>query len=95
MKNSVHHEAIGGNGSRLLNNAVKIIESMTEQCNLFLKTDMFNLATFAVVPENTCRDIEDRDNFGGMAMDKFVTTRMIEKNNQLLEFSKEKESLIL
>ena len=55
---------------------------------------MFKLAALAVVPEDICRDIEDRDNFGRMAMDKFVTTRMIKKK-KLLEFSKEKESLIL
>ena len=35
---------------------------------------MYNLANFAVVPENIYRDIEDRDNIGRMAMDKFVTT---------------------
>ena len=55
---------------------------------------MFNLATFAVVPENICCDIEDQDNFGRMAMDQFVITRIIKKK-QFLEFSKEKESLIL
>ena len=43
---------------------------------------MFNLATFAVVPKNICRDIGERDNFERMALDKFVTTRMLEKNNK-------------
>ena len=40
---------------------------------------MFKLAASAVVPEDICRDIEERDNFGRMAMGKFVTTRMTKK----------------
>ena len=79
MKSSVHHEAIGEKSSRLLNNAAKIIEHITEQGNPLLKNDMFNLATFAVVPESICRDIEDRDNFGRMAMDKFVTSGIFKR----------------
>ena len=53
---------------------------MTKQGNTFLKSDMFNLATFAVtvVPENICRVTGERDNFGWMALNKFVTTHMIE-----------------
>ena len=52
MKSSAHHNAIGEKSSRLLKNAAKIIKIITEQGN-----------PFAVVPENICRDIEDRDNF--------------------------------
>ena len=60
MKSSVHHKAIGEKSGRLLKNAANIIKIITEQGIPFLKSDMFNLATFAVVPENIYRDIEDR-----------------------------------
>ena len=88
MKSSVHHEAIGEKSSRILINAAKIIKIITEQGNAFLKSDMFNLATFAVVPENICRDIKDRDNFARMALDRFVTTRMIEKTTNFWDSQK-------
>ena len=52
---------------------------------------MFNLATFVVVPKNICRDIGERDNFGRMALDKFVTTRMLEKKKKnFCDFKKQK-----
>ena len=60
IQSFVHHRAIGEKSGRLLKNAAKIIKIITEQGNLFLKRDMFNPATFAVVPENIYRDIEDR-----------------------------------
>ena len=40
-------------------NVAKIITIITEEGNPFLKCDMLNLATVAVVPEKLCRDIED------------------------------------
>ena len=57
MSSSVHHTAMGE--SLLLINAAKIITIIFEQGNPFLKCDMLNLATVAVVPEKLYRDIED------------------------------------
>lgn len=79
MNSSIHHEVVGEKSHKLLVNAAKIIKTITKQGNPFLKSDMFNLVTFAVVPANICCDIEDRDNFGREALERFVTTRMIEQ----------------
>ena len=41
---------------------------------------MFNLVTFAVTPANVCKNIENRDKLGREALEKFVSTRMVEQS---------------
>ena len=76
---SLHHEEFGEKGSRMIANAAKIMKVVTRQGNPFLKDDMYNLVTFAVVPSNVASDIENHDRLGRQALEKFVSTRMTEK----------------
>ena len=52
------------------------------QGNPFLKTDVFNLVTFAVAPSNISKNIEDRDKLGRTALEIFISNRMVDKKIQ-------------
>lgn len=76
---SLHHEVFGEKGSRMTANAAKIIKVITRQGYPFLKDDMYNLVTYAVVPSNVTSNIENRDILGKQALEKFVSTKMTKK----------------
>ncbi len=76
---SLHHEVVGTRGKNMLVNAAKIATIISKQGNPFSKTDMFNLMTFAIPTAVVCSNIEERDNLGQQALEKFVSTRMVEK----------------
>ena len=78
---SLHHELVGAKGNRIISNAEIVSKVLTRQGNPFLKSDMFNLVTYAVTPDNMCKNhIENRDKLGREALEKFVSTRMVEKS---------------
>ena len=76
---SLHHELTGDKGNRLIQNAAKLVKAISKQGNPFEEIDMFNLMTFAVTPHEVSQNIEQRDELGREAMEKFVTNRMVEK----------------
>lgn len=76
---SLHHELTSGKGTRLIQNAVKLVNAISKQGNPFEESDMFNLMTFAVTPSEVGQNIEQRDKLGREALEKFVTSRMVEK----------------
>jgi len=76
---SLHHEVVGSKSENLIKNSASIIKAITRQGNPFLNTDICNLITFAVAPSNVCGNVEDRGKLGRQALEKFVSTRMIEK----------------
>lgn len=43
---------------KLLENTTEVVKIITKQGNLFLKSDMFNLVTFTMIPGNVCSHIE-------------------------------------
>lgn len=77
---SLHHELVGAKGAKNISFAAKIFNVLTKEGNPFLKTDMFNLVTFAVTPDSVSRNIENRDKLGKEALENFVSTRMVEKS---------------
>ena len=46
----------------------------------FLESDMFNLVTFSVTPDNVCKNTENRDKLGQEALEKSISTRMVEQS---------------
>lgn len=76
---SLHHEFIGDKSTKMTINAAKIVQILSKEGNPFLKNDMFNLMTFAVTPKSVSSDIEERDQLGRKALEKFVSTRMVDK----------------
>ena len=76
---SLHHELTGGKGTRFIQNAAKLVEAVSKEGNPFEESDMFNLMTFAVAPSELGQNIEQRDNLGREALEKFVMGRMVEK----------------
>jgi len=80
QSSSLHHELTGSKSSKIIANAANIVRVITRQGSPFLKDDMFNLVTFAVVPENVCINIEERNKLGREALEKFVSDRMIDKS---------------
>ncbi len=76
---SLHHEFAGERASKLVANASKLVQGITKQGNPFLKSDMSNLVTFAVPPDNIIHNIQERDALGRKALEKFVTSRMTEE----------------
>ena len=76
---SLHHELTGGKGTRLIQNAAKLVDAINKQGNPFEESDMFNLMTYAVPPIEVSQNIEQRDKLGREALEKFVTSRMVEK----------------
>ncbi|KAK7077725.1 hypothetical protein SK128_020388 [Halocaridina rubra] len=61
------------------NLAQQIISSF-RQGNSFLECDMSNLVTFAVTPDNVCKNIEKLDKLGREALEKFVSTLMVKQS---------------
>ena len=51
----------------------KFVNVLTMQGNPFLKTDAFNLVTFAVARSNISKNIEDRDKLGRTALETFIS----------------------
>ena len=85
---SLHHEVVGEKGSRMIVNAAKMTNIIKRQGNPFLKDDMYNLVTFAVVPSNVTSNIENRDWLGRQALEKFVSARMTEKTVNFWDLQK-------
>jgi len=76
---SLHHELTGDKGTKLVQNAAKLVQVISKQGNPFEESDMFNLVTFAVTPSEVRQNIENRDQLGRESIEKFVLSRMVEK----------------
>ena len=76
---SLHHERVGGKSSKMIMNASRLVDAVTKQGNPLKQRDMFNLVTFAVTPAEVSQNIESRDHLGNEALEKFVSTRMVDK----------------
>ena len=55
---SLHHELVGAKGTRIVSFAANVSKVLTRQGNPFLESDMLNLVTFAVTPDNVCKNIK-------------------------------------
>lgn len=62
-----------------MSNAAKVADVLNIQGNPFVKEDMHNLVTFAVMPDYVSNDIENRDQLGRDALEKFIANRMVDK----------------
>lgn len=71
---SLHHELVGGKRRKMIENTAIIVKVLAYHGNLFLKSDMLNLATLAVTPSNVCSDIEDCENLWQKALVTFVSS---------------------
>ena len=76
---SLHHERVGGKSSKMIMNASRFVDAVTKQENPLKQRNMFNLVTFAVTPAEVSQNIESRDHLGNEALEKFVSTRMVDK----------------
>ena len=79
---SLHHELGERKSEKILETVTKLVNVLAMQGNLFLKTDVFNLVTFAVAPSNIGKNIEDRDKLGRTSLETFISNRMIDKKIQ-------------
>ncbi|KAJ8040903.1 hypothetical protein HOLleu_15346 [Holothuria leucospilota] len=75
---TLHHETVGEKSTQMIKYAADVVDVITKQGNPFMQSDMFNLVTYAVTPAKVAKNIEDRDNLGREALEKFVSSRMIE-----------------
>ncbi|KAJ8034055.1 hypothetical protein HOLleu_24474 [Holothuria leucospilota] len=75
---TLHHETVGEKSTQMIKYAADVVDVITKQGNPFMQSDMFNLVTYAVTPAEVAKNIEDRDNLGREALEKFVSSRMIE-----------------
>ena len=79
---SLHHELVRGKSEKILETVTILVNVLTMQGNPFLKTDVFNLVTFAVAPSNINKSIEDCDKLGRPALETFISNRMVDKKIQ-------------
>ena len=77
-----HHELTGGKLSRITRNKNKLFKVLIDHGNLFTdtETDLCNLTTRAVVPENIASDVVNRDEIGQKASESFVKDRSTDRN---------------
>ena len=76
---SLHHDIGSQKSTKLVSNAAKVADVLNIQGNPFVKEDMHNLVTFAVMPDYVSNDIENRDQLGRDALEKFIANRMVDK----------------
>ena len=62
-----------------MSNAAKVADVLNIQGNPFVKEDMYNLVTFAVMPDHVSKYIENRYQLGRDALEKFIANRMVDK----------------
>ncbi|KAJ8046467.1 hypothetical protein HOLleu_05142 [Holothuria leucospilota] len=75
---TLHHETVGEKSTQMIKYAADVVDVITMQGNPFMQSDMSNLITYAVTPAKVAKNTEDRDNLGREALEKFVSSRMIE-----------------
>ncbi|KAJ8049223.1 hypothetical protein HOLleu_01865 [Holothuria leucospilota] len=71
---TLHHETVGEKSTQMIKYAADVVDVITKQGNPFMQSDMFNLVTYAVTPAEVAKNIEDRDNLGREALEKFVSS---------------------
>ena len=76
---SLHHDIGSQKSTKLVSNAAKVADVLNIQGNPFVKEDMHNLVTFAVMSDYVSNDIENRDQLGRDALEKFIANRMVDK----------------
>ena len=62
-----------------MNNVAKVADVLNIQGNPFVKEDMHNLVTFAVMPDYVSKYKENRYQLGKDALKKFNANRMVDK----------------
>ena len=76
-----------------MSNAAKVADVLNIQGNPFVKEDMHNLVTFAAMPDYVSNDIENRDQLGRDALEKFIANRMVDKTVEFWDPQKKNTSL--
>ena len=76
---SIHHGIGRQKSTKLVSNATKVVDVLNIQGNPFVKKDMHNLVTFAVIPDYVSKYIENRYQLGRDALKKFIANRMVDK----------------
>lgn len=86
---SLHHDLIGGKSHKIMSDASRIATIISKQGKPFLKISMLNLVTFADIPDSVSKNTENHDKLGCEALQKLVSTRMVEKTEHLGSSNKE------
>ena len=76
---SLHHDIGSQKSTKLVSNAAAVANIINIQGNPFVKEDMHNLVTYAVMPDYVSNDIENRDQLGRDALEKCIANRMVDK----------------
>ena len=64
---------------KLVSNAAKLADVLNIQGNPFVKEGMHNLVTYPGMPDYVSNEIENRDQLGRDALEKFIANRMVDK----------------
>ena len=76
---SLHHDIGNQKSTKLVSNVANVADVLNIQGNPFVKEDMHNLVTFAVMPDYVSKYIENRYQLGRDAHKKFIANRMVDK----------------
>ena len=76
---SLHNDIGSQKSTKLVSNAAKVADVLNIQGNPFVREDMHNLVTCAVMPDYVCKYIENRYQLGRDAFKKFIANRMVDK----------------
>ena len=77
---SIHHQMVGTKSTTMLTNTLKLYTFLMKNGNPLFKSDVHNLTTFAVVPNDISINIEKRDELGRKALEAFVDERIVQKS---------------